>query len=120
MSDDLRPSNLFGVRVDREASGAVLKLSGELDIACEEPFKAAVEEALEADDGELTVDLSEVAFIDSSGLRFLIELWDRARRQELDLTFVQGTGMVRRTLEISGLDRVLPIADRGSSRAEPV
>ena len=29
---------------------------------------------------------------------------------------LQGTGQVRRTMEIAGLDRLLPILDRGSSR----
>src|SRR5688500_11363783 len=102
MSDDLPPPTFFEVRVERDGRAPVLKLSGELDIACEDSFNAAVEEALDPAELELTVDLSEIAFIDSSGLRFLLELWARARREEFELAFVQGTGMVRRTLEIAG------------------
>jgi anti-sigma B factor antagonist len=120
MSDDFCSPHIFGVEVELDGSAAVMRLSGELDISCEDPFVAAVDDTLERGASELTVDLTDVSFIDSSGLRFLIELWARARKQQFELTLVQGSGMVRRTLEIAGLDRVLPIVDRGSSRTEPV
>jgi anti-anti-sigma regulatory factor len=46
----------------------------------------------------------------------LIELWDRSRNNGLQISILHGTGQVRRTMEIAGLDNLLQIADRGSSR----
>jgi anti-anti-sigma factor len=110
-------SQQFEIRVEQDGPGIVLRLSGEMDIACAEAFDDAVRASTANGSTELLVDLSSLAFIDSSGLRMLIELWDRSRDNGLDVSILQGTGQVRRTLEIAGLDAVLPIADRGSSRA---
>jgi anti-anti-sigma factor len=74
-------------------------------------------EACRADGAsELLIDLSKLTFIDSSGLRMLIKVWDQSRGNGLELAIVQGTGQVRRTIEVAGLDDFMPILDRGSSR----
>lgn len=86
-----------------------------MDVACQEPFAEAVEQCLARGTTDLMVNLSELSFIDSSGLRMLIELWDGSRGNGLEISILQGTGQVRRTMEIAGLDNFLPIADRGSS-----
>ena len=106
----------FGVTVEREGASATLRLSGEFDVACEDEFADATTDALSNGTRELLVDLRDLTFIDSSGLRFLIALWMESRRKDFDLSLLQGTGHVRRVLDIAGLERVLPIADAGSSR----
>jgi anti-anti-sigma factor len=94
----------------------VLRLSGEMDVACEDIFQAACRDGLFNRPADVLVDLTGLTFIDSCGIRMLIELWDTCRTEALEMSILQGTGHVRRTLEIAGIDRVLPIADRGSSR----
>jgi anti-anti-sigma factor len=107
----------FSIRVEQDGPGVALRLEGEMDIACVDAFQDAVRTCMANGSTDLLVDLSELTFIDSSGLRMLIELWERSRGNGLDVSILQGTGQVRRTLEIAGLDGFLPIADRGSSRA---
>ena len=107
----------FQAVVERDGSAVTVRLTGEMDISCEDAFAATVRECVDDGAGELLVDLSRLAFIDSSGLRLLIQLWDKSRRNGLELSMLQGTGQVRRTMEIAGLDRLLPILDRGSSRS---
>jgi anti-sigma B factor antagonist len=102
--------------VEQEGAGAALRLAGEFDVSCEHAFMDAATSALEDDTRELLVDLRGLSFIDSSGLRMLIQLWMESRRGGFELSILQGNGQVRRTLEIAGLDRVLPIADTGSSQ----
>ena len=112
MTSDTRRSPVpFEARIDAADDGTLLTLVGELDVACEEAFERAVAEALAESPGDLQVDLSELSFIDSSGLRFLIELWKRSEKEGFAFSVVQGTGVVRRTFQIAGLDRLLPIAD---------
>jgi anti-sigma B factor antagonist len=113
----LHPSpQQFEVRVEAEGPSAVLHLVGEMDLASEAVFTDIVADCLAQGATELRVDLSSLTFIDSSGLRLLIGLWERSCRDAIELSVVQGTGQVRRTLEIAGADQFLPIVDRGSSR----
>ena len=59
-----------------DAAGTVLWVRGDLDIAVDEQVVAAVADALAAGVGtaQLTLDLSGVDFIDSSGLRALLRI----------------------------------------------
>ena len=65
----------------------------------------------------LTLDLAELAFMDSSGLRLLIELYDRSRRESWELTLVtprdENATMV---LRATGADDALPFETDGRSR----
>lgn len=55
--------------LDRPNGRTVLAVAGELDIATVEDFLAAVRDAL--GDGALTLDLRELTFMDSAGVRAL-------------------------------------------------
>jgi anti-anti-sigma factor len=53
--------------------------------------------------GVTTVDVGGVSFMDSSGLRVLIEAATRARHEGGDLVIVNSTPGITRLVEISGL-----------------
>jgi anti-sigma B factor antagonist len=61
---------------------------------------------------ELTVDLTEVSFVDSSGLAVLIGAHKLAVSGEVRLVLTGLPRHVARTLQITGLDKVLDIAER--------
>lgn len=63
---------------------------------------------------EVTVDLHEVDFIDSSGLSALITAHKQLRRLGGDLVLRSPTAPVFRVLEISGLTRIFTFADRSA------
>ncbi|HEY2719409.1 MAG TPA: STAS domain-containing protein, partial [Solirubrobacteraceae bacterium] len=65
----------------REQDGARLTLSGELDIATVPRLEAAVDATLTGDLRTLTIDLSGLSFVDSSGLRMFIVLDQRASEE---------------------------------------
>jgi anti-sigma B factor antagonist len=109
-------AHYFQISTEQDGSAAVMRLAGEMDISCEEAFAAALQASLAGGTSELLIDLSNLKFIDSAGLRMLIALWDQSRNDGLDLSMLQGTGQVRRTIEVAGLDDFMPIVDRGSSR----
>jgi anti-sigma B factor antagonist len=60
----------------RTETSSVLRVRGDLDVAVGVDFVNAVDTALAADDSpsEVVIDLGEVDFIDSSGLRALLQL----------------------------------------------
>ena len=77
-------------------------VTGEVDLAVEEPFVAEVDSVAAARDGSgaVVLDLGGVTFLDSSGVRALIRL--RQRHGER-LRLGELSTPVRRVLEITGL-----------------
>jgi anti-sigma B factor antagonist len=59
----------------------------------------------------LTIDLGEMTFIDSTGLGVLVGALKRARRAGGDVTLSRPTRSARRVFDISGLSEIIPIVD---------
>ena len=57
----------------RAGSDGVLYLAGELDLATQEAFAASARERVDGQ-GEIVLDLSDLSFIDSTGIRAMIAL----------------------------------------------
>jgi anti-anti-sigma factor len=81
----------------------VLSVRGEIDIATAGILRSALEEALESGRRDTWVDLSEVTFMDSSGLNALVQADHDFAGHNGRLTVICPTGPVRRTLELTGL-----------------
>jgi anti-sigma B factor antagonist len=60
---------------------AVVRLSGDLDLAAVEQVTASIREALADRPAGLVLDLADVAFCDTVGLRLLLSTAGRARAQ---------------------------------------
>ena len=67
-------------------------------------------DAFESDAASIVLDLEGVTFIDSSGLRLLVWAANSSREDGDRLRIQCGTGAVRRMLELTELDRSLPLA----------
>jgi anti-anti-sigma factor len=86
---------------------ATLVLTGELDLAGEQRLEAAIERA-RGSAGTLTIDLSGLEFIDSSGLRVLVRLHNASLQEGFAYTIIPGPPQVHRTFVLCGLDETLP------------
>ena len=94
----------------READGAtVLALSGELDLAGAPELDTALVAAREAGGG-LTLDLSDLEFIDSSCLGALVRFHNLATAAGYEYSVIAGPPPVHRAFVLSGLDQALPFA----------
>jgi len=81
----------------------VICLSGELDMVSVERVRSVVEGALTAEDDRLAFDVSELQFMDSSGIALLVSAARTARQVELR----HPTPIVRRLIELTGLTELL-------------
>ena len=89
--------------------GTVLvRVAGELDLATVDTLNAALA-ALPP--GDVVLDLTGLAFADSTGLRALVIEQERLAGTGDRLVVVHAKAAVRRTLEISGLDQVLEVRE---------
>jgi|tagenome__1003787_1003787.scaffolds.fasta_scaffold18728147_2 anti-anti-sigma factor len=99
----------FRVDTRQNGDGVVLALEGELDLAGEGVLEQAVQSARVAG-GKLTIDLTELHFIDSSGLRVLVRLHNAAVTDGFEYRLIAGPPQVHRTFTLCGLDRTLAFA----------
>jgi anti-sigma B factor antagonist len=102
MSDDLAPSELTAT-LEREDGRAVLRVEGEIDLLTTPVLVEALDGALGGADA-LTVDLCAVDFMDSTGLRALLEARRRADEAGGVLFLrVRDGGPVDRLLDLAGV-----------------
>lgn len=84
------------------AERVVVAVAGELDMSTVGPVEHEVAELLEGGgEARVVLDLRAVEFIDSTGLRMLIRLDELARSGGRRFGIVEGTGPVRRLLELT-------------------
>jgi stage II sporulation protein AA (anti-sigma F factor antagonist) len=106
----------FSVEVEETGDAAVVTPRGELDLATQ----AQLRDVLEAHTGRgsLTLDLSALGFLDTSGMRLILETAEAARRDGFDFTVVPGGPAVQRLFEVAGVSDLIPFRDgpdRGAS-----
>ncbi len=90
------------VTFDRGDNAIIASVHGEIDADnCREFGEALLDESGGAPD--LVVDLSELTFIDSSGISELLKAVEAARGRGQTLRLRQPTPAVHRVLEITGL-----------------
>jgi len=88
---------------------ARVKLTGEFDITGRD---LADEVLASAEGGEkIVLDLSELEFIDSMGIHFVVTAQQAAEAAGREFTIVRGGPEVDRVFQITGLDSVLPFED---------
>jgi len=88
------------VDVHRSPGTTRVRVRGELDIATVPIVREALDDARAP---RVVLDLSELSYIDSSGVRLAFELDAAARRNGHSVAFVPGPPQVHRVFEIVGL-----------------
>jgi anti-sigma B factor antagonist len=100
----------FTAEVERRAGAAIVAMTGDLDIAVETQATAELEHAIEGAD-VLVADLRRLAFLDSTGVRVLIEAHMRAEEAGVRFGVVRGGGMIARLLEVTRIGDRFPVVD---------
>jgi anti-sigma B factor antagonist len=104
----LREQPVIGV--EERDGGVLVRLGGELDLYNADQIRTALLEAAKRAPQRLVLDLEQVEFIDSTVLGALIEA--RASLPERRGLLLAAPGLeTRRALQVSGLDRHLPVHD---------
>jgi anti-anti-sigma factor len=93
----------MGLQVDTGDENGVVRLIGELDISTVPQASPAVAEACERS-SRVVVDLSELTFMDSSGVRMLLQAWANQHERGRDLVLRAPTTTVRRLFDLLGLE----------------
>ena len=90
-----------------DAPGVVVR--GEVDIAVVETLEAAIDAAIRDSVGAFIIDLSDLEFIESTGLHVLLRARGLLSREDRQLAVVCPFGPVRRVLELAGISELFTL-----------
>ena len=87
---------------------AVVSIGGEIDLSTAPAFEAVITEALEEDPPALVVELSEVIFMASVGLRILAATQEKVGKS-IQLAVVADNTAASRPMQLTGLDKLISL-----------
>ncbi|WP_411107713.1 STAS domain-containing protein [Streptomyces sp. cmx-4-9] len=93
----------------REPALVVLGVSGELDVACAQQLRSELESVIDRAPGEVVIDLSALAFCDSSGLSALLNARLHALASGRVLCLAGASPQMLRLLELTGARGLFPV-----------
>lgn len=102
----------FEIKQSVHGATAKFAISGELDMGTTAQLSESLDKQLANGATEVILDLSELEFMDSSGLRLLIDLHDRSRNETWSLKLIaprQEAAVL--VLRATGADKALPFTE---------
>ena len=101
--------SLFSYSIASTDGRTTLSLRGELDMSCTIELEA-ITGALSSFEGtDLVVDLSELSFLDSTGLSYLLKARETLRQRGKRVQVVGAHGGVLKVIKVTGLTDVLNV-----------
>ncbi len=88
-----------------------IALNGEADLLGAPSIEAALAEAASCEAQRIVVDLRNLTFIDSSGLRALMGGHEQCVARGQELRIIPGPANVQRLFELSGMNEILSFCD---------
>lgn len=101
----------FRLSTDESPDGPVLRVQGEVDVYTSPALRDELYRLIDAGATRVAIDLSDMDFIDSSGLGVFVGALKRIRERSGDLELRAIQPSTRKVLEITGLTQVFTIAD---------
>jgi anti-sigma B factor antagonist len=109
MTFSVTRQELLSSEIRRSAQHALILLAGELDLSSVADLYAQFAELAREGVNHVAVDLSELTFMDSSGLAVLIAEQKRVESLRGELIILSPRPRIRRLFELTGLDSYLTI-----------
>lgn len=94
-------------------------LKGDLDLKTADPLRDALDKLIDRyRDRSVVLDLSEVGFVDSSGLGVILGRYRKLSAQGRTISIAGVRPPVRAVLELAGIDSIMNISDSVRGRPE--
>ena len=101
----------FGIETEGRGAAVVLSLTGDLDLSSAEEAERGIDEAMAGRPELLVLDLSGLEFMDSSGLRVVVNAHRHAQEDGRRVAIVKGPQIVQRVFEITRLAERMSFVD---------
>ena len=103
------------ISVEESGSTRRIRLRGSCDLATAPSLRQTLFELTPPEVSEVVLDVTDLDFIDSTGLGVVLGAMRRLREGGGNLAIAGAQGVVRRVLEITDLDKVIPMIDAAPS-----
>jgi len=103
------PKEGFDLNVQLEGRSALLRVAGEIDLATAERWGSLVATMFAEDPSSITVDLGGVTFIDSTGLRLLMQLREACIDSGVTMSIVHIAEPAKRVIAVAGVAEYLGV-----------
>jgi anti-anti-sigma factor len=102
----------FAMRSERAGTDERVHLLGEMDLSVIGSVDREMRRAEAGDAARIVLDLSELEFLDASGIRLLLQMDSRSRSNGGRLRITRARApQVQRVIELTGAAQVLPFLD---------
>jgi anti-anti-sigma factor len=106
------PPNGIEIESRQDGGDYIIRVRGELDLAQCEKFETELKNALQSDASAVLLDLRELNFIDSTGIRALLLAVGLSEANGSRLRVARETSRaVQRTFDMTGVGERLPFVD---------
>jgi anti-sigma B factor antagonist len=102
------PTEEFRIEEDRRDGQVILRLRGELDLASADQVQQRLD-ALQAAGEAVLLDVDGLLFMDSSGLRVVLQAAENSRQSGWSFSLTAGSEQVRNLFASAGVTDRLPI-----------
>ncbi len=96
-------------QVEQRGHAIVVSVAGAVDLTTQGIFADAVAEALRGRAAVVVIDLADVKFMSSPGLAVLVDAHENAMRAHKVVHVAIGTGVVKRSIDVTGLGEILSL-----------
>ena len=97
------------VDVERVEDTAVVRVSGSLDVDCGKVLGAALDELPGEDANAIVVDLRGLEFVDSAGLRILLEHQLRSQKKGFGFALIAPHGHPKKVFDMTNIGQVIEV-----------
>jgi anti-sigma B factor antagonist len=108
----------LGIECIGDGARRTLLLSGEIDLATAPKLEGAVRQLCADGARALTLDMGALMFIDSRGLRAILEAQKLCAFYEAAFFLTPGPPQIQRLFEVTGLLGALPFRESGSGEGQ--
>ena len=98
------------INVERKNGTLISRVAGRVDSANAREFEQALSSAI-GDDRKVILDLGDLSYISSSGLRILLLVAKSLRTRGAEFALCSLSDPIREVFEISGFDQIIAIYD---------
>jgi len=107
----------FSIDIEPERDVVRVCPSGEVDMATAGEVRTRIDELLDRGFTRVALDLRGITFLDSTGVRLVLELTAAASADGWELAVVRGPAPVSRVFELTGVESLVPFVDPAQARS---
>ena len=99
------------VTSEHRGSVTIITISGKFDATTVKDVEAYINGVVDAEHSQVVLDLGDVSYLSSAGIRAMLATMQNARRDGGDLRLAKTTGNILRVITTAGFPKIMKLYD---------